>query len=389
MNNHTEVFISNKCNEIPTLETSSINNFLPFYTEISNDNIAYLFAYYHYKFNNLFQFMNYKLTSNNHHYNAEESRELIRVIDDLESLNSTLKVTKYNFNIDITYLKIINVSKTFLSGYGGSPIPDDFKKISIIEAKPIFMMNSTITVENIKVGLKLIGEGSYAQVLKYKDKFYNKTFALKRAKLNLNDKELVRFKREYDSMKNLNSPYILEVYKFDDKENHYIMEYADWALSKYIEQHNTKLVSSQRKNIISQIFKGFEHLHSKGMLHRDISINNILLKQYDDLLVIKISDFGLVKLKESDLTSQNTEYKGSLNDPKLDIVGGFKDYEVHHETYALTRLVYFILTGKIRIDKSFQNEHLKRFIENGISDNFNDRYKSVKEMQKAFNELVF
>ncbi len=78
-----------------------------------------------------------------------------------------------------------------------------------------------------------------------------------------------------------------------------------------------------------------------------------------------------------------------MNDPKLDIVGGFKNYEIYHETYALTRLVYFILTGKIRIDKSFQNEQLKKFIINGVSDNFNDRYKSVKEMQKAFNELVF
>lgn len=389
MNNHIEIFISNKCNEIPTLETSDINNFLPFYAEIANDNIAYLFAYYHYKFNSLFQFMNYKLSANNHHYNADESRELIRIIDDLESLISTLKATKYNFSIDTTYLEIIDATKIFLAGSGGSPIPDDFKKISIIEAKPIFIMNSIITVENKKFGLKLIGEGSYAQVLKYKDEFYNKTFALKRAKLNLNNKELVRFKREYDSMKNLNSPYILEVYKFDNKTNHYTMEYADWTLSKYIEKYNTKLVNNQRKIIINQIFKGFEYLHTKEMLHRDISINNILLKQYDDLVVIKISDFGLVKLKESDLTSQNTEYKGSLNDPKLDIVGGFQAYEIYHETYALTRLIYFILTGKICIDKSFQNEQLKMFIINGISDNFSDRYKSVKEMQKAFNKIVF
>ncbi len=388
MNNHIEIFINNKSNQIPSEESNYINNFLPFYTDVKNDNIAFLFAYYHYKFNSLFSFMNSKLNSNNQHYNADQSRELMAIIDDLESVSKELKHTKYNFNLDTDYLKIIELCKMFLSGNGGSLIPDDFKKVSIIEAKPIFHINSTITVENVKLGLKLIGEGSYAQVLKYKDKFYNKTFALKRAKHNLNDKELQRFKREYKSMKSLNSPYILEVYKFDEKEISYIMEYADFTLSDYIKQNNTKLTYNQRKNIINQIFKAFEYLQNKGMLHRDISVNNILLKQYDDLLVIKVSDFGLVKLEESDLTSQNTEYKGSLNDPKLDIVGGFKNYEIHHETYALTRLVYFVLTGKIRIDDYIKNDQLKIFIKNGISDNIDLRYHSIKEMRKTFKDLV-
>ncbi len=123
-------------------------------------------------------------------------------------------------------------------------------------------------------------------------------------------------------------------------------------------------------------------------MHRDISINNILLKQYDNLLVVKISDFGLVKLKDSDLTSLNTEYKGSLNDPKLNIVGGFKNYQIHHETYALTRLIYFILTGKVRIDNNIKNNELKRFIENGISDNLKLRYQSINEMRKVFNKIT-
>ncbi len=388
MNNHIEIFINNKSNQIPSNDIDYINNFLPFYTDVKNDNIAYLFAYYHYKLNSLFAFMNSKLNSDNYHYNADPSRELIAIVDDLESVSRELKHTKYNFNVDTNYLEIIELCKTFLSGSGGSLIPDTFKKISIIEAKPIFHINSTIAVENVKLGLKLIGEGSYAQVLKYKDKFYNKTFALKRAKYNLNDKELQRFKREYESMKSLNSPYILEVYKFDEKEKSYIMEYADFTLADYIKKYNTKLTYKQRRNIINQTFKAFEYLQSKGMLHRDISVNNILLKQYDDLLVIKISDFGLVKLKESDLTSQNTEYKGSLNDPKLDIVGGFKNYEIRHETYALTRLVYFVLTGKIRIDNYIKNEQLGIFIKNGISDNIDLRYNSIKVMQKAFNDLA-
>lgn len=60
---------------------------------------------------------------------------------------------------------------------------------------------------------------------------------------------------------------------------------------------------------INQIFRAFEYIHENIGLHRDISTTNILLKKYDnDLLVIKVSDFGLVKLKNSTLTSDNMEY---------------------------------------------------------------------------------
>lgn len=62
-------------------------------------------------------------------------------------------------------------------------------------------------------------------------------------------------------MKSLNSPYILEVYNFDE---------------------------------------------SKNLLHRDISTTNILVKQYDDANIIKIADFGLVKDKYNYLIKQGS-----------------------------------------------------------------------------------
>lgn len=114
------------------------------------------------------------------------------------------------------------------------------------------------------------------------------------------------------------------------------------------------------------------------------------MKEYDnDLLVIKVSDFGLVKLKQSTLTSDNTDFKGSLNDPKLNIVGGFKNYVIEHETYALTRLIYFIITGRITIDTKFDNKDFELFIQNGISDDLSIRHKTIKEMKNVFNSIKF
>jgi len=63
----------------------------------------------------------------------------------------------------------------------------------------------------------VIGEGSYARVHKYKDEYYNRSFVIKKALKNFNEKELERFKREFEEMKKLNSPYVIEVYNFDEE----------------------------------------------------------------------------------------------------------------------------------------------------------------------------
>jgi hypothetical protein len=85
-NKHIDIFIKNKYNEMSEYYIKDTDKFIPFYSDISNDELTYLFAYLHYKFNILFEFVNYKMNVNdnmsiNHHYNANASRELISIID--------------------------------------------------------------------------------------------------------------------------------------------------------------------------------------------------------------------------------------------------------------------------------------------------------------------
>lgn len=68
------------------------------------------------------------------------------------------------------------------------------------------------------VNLRLIGEGSYAKVFKYKDNFYNCYFAVKRAEPNLPHDELERFKNEFNDLKNLNSPFIIKAYSYKEEK---------------------------------------------------------------------------------------------------------------------------------------------------------------------------
>ena len=118
-------------------------------------------------------------------------------------------------------------------------------------------------------------------------------------------------------MKKINSPYVVEVYNYDKEKQQYVMDDLDYSLLEFLQTKRNSLQKDKLFGIVLQILKAFEYLHSKEILHRDISPNNILIQFYEDVIVAKISDFGLVKIPNSYHTSKMTEFKGCLNDPKL------------------------------------------------------------------------
>ena len=128
-----------------------------------------------------------------------------------------------------------------------------------------------------------------------------------------------------------------------------------------------------------------DYIHSKGQLHRDISPKNILIKEYDDVVVVKIADFGLVKIPNSTFTTVNTEFKGYFNDPSL-VVEGFNTYNMLHETYALTRVIYYVLTGKTNTDK-ITDQNLKNFVETGLNADKSKRFQNVSAMVSMLKKI--
>ena len=185
-------------------------------------------------------------------------------------------------------------------------------------------------------------------------------------------------------MSKLHSPYVLEVYRYDETRHEYYAEYADETLLKYI-SHNPRLDVSKRKSICNQLFRCLSYIHSKGYLHRDLSLTNILLVHYEDgNSIVKLSDFGLVKEPDSTLTSLDSEIKGSLNDSNLRVVG-FSNFSMVYETYALTRVILFVMTGLQNIER-IRDEKTRRFVLKGIDSDTNKRYQNVDELKAAFNE---
>lgn len=383
---YLDVALRIKLNE---LNEEDSKKYIDFYDNISNENLKKILSIYHNKLNTLFEYLNSRLV--NGHFTANESRELLSVIKDIEDLKVKLKGTSLEFDIEGYYLDISLQCKRFLQSSGGSPIPNNFKVIEIIDLGPAFFLKQKVNIKNgqgaTSYKIKPIGGGSYADVFKYKDKYYNKYFVIKKAKSNLREDEYERFKLEFKEIKKLKSPYIIEVYNFDEDNKQYTMEYMDMTLEKYILENNNKLDIKDRVNIVGQILKAISYIHSKNILHRDISTKNVLIRIYEDVVVVKISDFGLVKLPESDLTRRGTEIKGYFNDYKnLEIVG-FDNYNIKHEMYALTKLIYFVMTGKSSLER-YDKTKYKTFVEKGISESLDERYENVNELKIALNETV-
>lgn len=223
--------------------------------------------------------------------------------------------------------------------------------------------------------MQIIGEWAFSKVSKYKDPSYDKYFAVKKLKKNSNEREVERFKKEFEILRQLNFPYILEVYSFDVEKNSYIMECCDATLHKYIEKNNAKLPFATRKRISLQFLYAMNYLNSKKILHRDISYNNVLIKQFESAVMIKLSDFWLMKEQDSDFTKVDTEIKWTIIDPSLI---NFKDYALHNEIYSIGFIIHFIFTGK----KSFQSSktNLSKIIEKCTSQNLENRYRSIGEI---------
>ncbi len=105
-----------------------------------------IFAYFHSEFNHLFSFMNDK-NKLNKHFNADPSRQLLKVIKEFNDFYNILIGSEKQIDIDERYLATIKRCEDFLDMSGGSAIPDDFNLIEIIRYEPIF----AIAAQEIRV----------------------------------------------------------------------------------------------------------------------------------------------------------------------------------------------------------------------------------------------
>ena len=146
-----------------------------------------------------------------------------------------------------------------------------------------------------------LGKGSFGHV--YKVKYNSQIYALKIIEENNEDnRQFKNVYREYNIMKNLNHPNIEKIYAVFKEFYPAKGKNCYFFLFELIEGQNLedflKSYMNFKQNIdelsiikiLNGIVNGLEYLHQQGIMHRDISLSNIMLTQEDE---IKITDFGI------------------------------------------------------------------------------------------------
>lgn len=152
------------------------------------------------------------------------------------------------------------------------------------------------TISHYKV-LEKLGEGGMGVVYKALDTKLNRHVALKFLPPNVAEdiQQKARFVHEAQAISSLNHPHIATIHDVEEQgENHFIvLEYIEGGTLKQ-KTKQQQLDLRETLEYATQIADGLAYAHKKGIIHRDIKSDNVMITSEDR---IKITDFGLAKLK--------------------------------------------------------------------------------------------
>lgn len=196
----------------------------------------------------------------------------------------------------------------------------------------------------------IIGVGGMAVVYKAYDNIDDRIVAVKVLKDEFlaNEEFRRRFKNESKAIAVLSHPNIVKVFdvSFGDRLQYIVMEYIEGiTLKEYIEKRGV-IDWNEALFFIIQILRALQHAHDKGIVHRDVKPQNIMLLENG---TIKVADFGIARFSHSETRTVTEkalgsvhymspeQAKGELTDEKADI-------------YSVGVALYEMLTGKLPFD---------------------------------------
>lgn len=143
-----------------------------------------------------------------------------------------------------------------------------------------------------------VGQGTYSNVYKARDKETGKLVALKKVRFDTSEPESVKFMaREIMILQKLDHPNILKLEGLATSRMQYslylVFDYMYSDLARVLSRPDERLTEPQIKCYMHQLLSGLQHCHEKGILHRDIKGSNLLIDRNG---MLKIGDFGLANL---------------------------------------------------------------------------------------------
>ncbi len=256
---------------------------------------------------------------------------------------------------------------------------------------------------------EVIGVGGMAVVYKAYDNIDDRTVAVKILKEEYlaNEEFRRRFKNESKAIAVLSHPNIVKVFNvsYGDRLQYIVMEHVEGiTLKEYIEQQG-KLGIKETVHFTMQILRALQHAHDKGIVHRDIKPQNIMLLSNGN---IKVTDFGIARFSYSDTKTMTDSAIGSVHYISPEQARG-DTTDDRADIYSVGVVLYEMLTGQL----PFQSDNsvsvalmqlqsdpkrprelnssipvgLEQIVMHAMQKNAKDRYQSAAEMLLDIEEF--
>lgn len=195
--------------------------------------------------------------------------------------------------------------------------------------------------------MKVIGIGGMAVVFEAMDMLMRRNVAVKMLKDEINNdaQSVKRFINESKAVAMLSHPNIVNIYDVSVKDDrkYIVMELVDGiTLKNYILKKGV-LSFHEVISITEQILMALEHAHSKGIVHRDIKPQNIMMLKNGS---VKVADFGIAKLPNAETVTMTDKAIGTVFYISPEQASG-KPIDRRSDIYSLGVTMYEMATGKL------------------------------------------
>ena len=237
-----------------------------------------------------------------------------------------------------------------------------------------------------------IGEGHFAKVASYRDTDANAKVAIKRLKASHRRVEdsVRRFRKEIELLEQLAEIdgviQLLDVIA-DDDELAYVMPLGTGNLYSYIKANNNKINLADRVGVFDQILPTMRDSHNAGVLHRDISPQNVIVFESDENVIVNLCDFGLGKSTEA-LTAYTKTSVGGFGHAFYvapEQFASLKRATIQSDVHALGKLLNFVMTGKDP-DRHYNCE-FSVVIQKATQADPTERYRSLADFEQVYETI--